>query len=70
MDGYRQTNLVGNHVAVVPRGRGGPQCCNKRPRRRKGGERTETNEKKRPKRRSTGSSAWRQMTLHRRSWSS
>ena len=25
---------------------GGPQCCNKRPRRRKGGERTETNEKR------------------------
>ena len=44
LDGYRQTNLVGNHVAVVPRGR--PQCCNKRPRRRKGGERTETNEKR------------------------
>ena len=69
LDGYRQTNLVGNHVAVVPRGRAGHSVAIKDHAAGKA-EKGLKRMKKRPKRRSTGSSAWRQMTLHRRSWSS
>lgn len=69
LDGYRQTNLVGNHVAVVPRGRAGHSVAIKDHAAGKA-EKGLKRMKKETKEALYRFFGLRQMTLHRRSWSS